>query len=121
MDGAITAHVAAAGGIACLVYIALSALFGRRSSRTGGERPEPVKRTRLVGTFTARDSRGRIMTLSLYQQHLDAGTRGDPGAERKGAKQIMTADGRLVTKIGTRRYRVLGSPETLTSDDPDAP
>ena len=59
--------------------------------------------------------------MSHYQQHLDAGTRYDPDAERKGAKHIMTADGRQVTKIGTRKYRVMGSPEILTSDDPDAP
>lgn len=121
MDGTITAQVAAVGGLACVVWIAISALLGRGSNREGEPGQEPTKRTRLVGTFTARDSRGDVNTLSLYQQYLDAGTRNDPDAERKGTKHIMTADGRQVTKIGTRKYRIMGSPEILTSDDPDAP
>jgi hypothetical protein len=33
----------------------------------------------------------------------------------------MTEDGRRVEKIGTRRYRIAGTTEVLTSEDPDAP
>lgn len=79
------------------------------------------KRIRQVGTFTARDGRGRVVPLAIFQEFTDAGTRDDPNAERKGPTHIMTADGRHVSKIATGKYRIRGSAEKLTSDDPNAP
>jgi hypothetical protein len=79
------------------------------------------KRISQIGTFTARDSGGRAVTLSIYQEYLDAGSLDSPNAERKGARQIMTSDGSRVDKIGTRKYRAVGSAEILTSDDLNAP
>ena len=79
------------------------------------------KRIRQIGTFTADDSGGTVVTLSILQEFLDAGTMNDPEAERPGAKQIMTADGRRVDKIGTRKYRIAGSATIFTSEDPAAP
>jgi hypothetical protein len=79
------------------------------------------KRIRQIGTFTAQDSEGALVTLSIFQEFLDAGSMDNPERERPGAKQIMTADGRRVDKIGTRKYRITGSAKILTSDDPAAP
>ena len=74
---------------------------------------------RQIGTFTARDSEGALMALSILQEFPDAGTMNKPEAARPGAKFIMTMDGRRVDKIGARKYRVMGG--VLTSDDPAAP
>ena len=122
MDGLYTAaNVASAGGVACLLFLAIVAFFRRRSTRTEMPAAPVTKRTRLVGTFTVRDSRGRAVTLSTYQQYFDAGTRDDPTAERRGAIHILTPDGRRAEKIGTRKYRVLGTRDVLTTDDVNAP
>ncbi len=79
------------------------------------------KRIRQVGTFAARDAKGTLVTLAIFQEYTDAGSRDDPSAERKGPKHVMTTDGRRVDKIGTRKYRIVGSAEVLSSDDPNAP
>ena len=79
------------------------------------------KRIRQVGTLNTRGSSGRLVTLAIFQEYLDAGTRGDPNAERKGATQIMTTDGRRVTRVSKGKYRIAGSAEDLASDDPTAP
>lgn len=100
---------------------------GRTDRRGGrcGENEKPMsatpKRIRQVGTFTARDSSGKEVPLAIFQEFRDAGTRDDPTAERKGPLQIMTTDGRRVDKIGTGKYRIVGSAQVLTSDDPNAP
>lgn len=121
MDEFTAAHAASAGGFAWLFYLGIAAFFRKRTQQTDNASPAVSKRTRLVGTFTARDASGRAFTLSCYQQYYDAGTRDDPTAERKGPLHILTADGRRVDKIGTRKYRILGARDLLTSDDPSAP
>ena len=92
---------------------------GRR--RRGNRSEALIKRIRQIGTFETRDSRNRLVTLAIYQEYLDAGTKGDPLAERKGRKRIMTMDGRHVDKVGTARYRIMGTSDVLTTEDPGAP
>jgi len=121
MDEFIAAHAAGAGGFAWLFYLGIAALFRKRAQHAHSAPPAASKRTRLVGSFVARDASGRTHTLSCYQQYFDAGTRDDPSAERKGPLHILTSDGRRVDKIGTRKYRILGSRDLLTSEDPLAP
>ena len=121
MDGFTTAHVASLGGFAGLVCLGLTAFFRRRTDRSDPPAPPSIKRTRLVASFTARDAQGRVFTLSCYQQYFDAGKCDDPTAERRGALYILTPDGRRVEKLGTRKYRILGSRDLLTSDDVNAP
>ena len=79
------------------------------------------KHIRQVGTLAARGSSGRLVNLSIFQEFFDAGTKDDPNAERKGTRQIMTADGRRVTRGSKGKYRIAGSAEVLASDDPTAP
>jgi hypothetical protein len=79
------------------------------------------KRIRQVGTLAARGSSGRLVTLAIFQEFLDAGTKDDPNAERKGTMQIMTTDGRRVARVSKGKYRIAGSAEDLASDDPAAP
>ena len=114
-----TAHIVGLGVMGLLVLLS-GAFVGRR----GASKPRDevvIKRTRQVATFETRDSRNGLVQLVVYQEYLDAGTKGDPGAERKGRRRIMTTDGRLVDKIATRKYRVMGSTEILTTDDLSAP
>lgn len=121
MDEFTAAHAASAGGFAWLFYLGIAAFFRKRAQQTDAASPATGKRTRLVGTFVARDGSGRAHTLSCYQQYFDAGTRDDPSAERKGPLHILTSDGRRVDKLGTRKYRILGTRDLLTTDDPTAP
>lgn len=121
MDGITLAHVASLGGMAGVVCIGIAALLRRRTERTEKVAQSPMKRTRLIGTYTAHDGSGRVVTLSHYQQYLDAGTWNNPAAERPGPTHILTEDGRRVEKIGTRKYRILGTRDILSSDDTNAP
>ena len=86
MDGLTLAHVASLGGMAGVVCIGIAALLRRRTDRTERVAQSPMKRTRLIGTSTARDANGRVVALSHYQQYLDAGTWNNPAAERLGAE-----------------------------------
>ncbi|MGQ0525840.1 MAG: hypothetical protein ACT4P8_19525 [Betaproteobacteria bacterium] len=113
----IAAIIAAIG----LALVILAVVINRRQRGTARDRANPQKRNRKVQTFFARDHSGGRVVLDVFQEFIDAGTRGDPTGQRKGAKQIMTGDGRRVEKIGTRKYRVAGTTEILTSDDPGAP
>jgi hypothetical protein len=115
-----TAHIVGFGLMG--LFVLLSGAFARRRERASKPRNEVViKRTRQVATFETLDSRNGVVQLVVYQEYLDAGTKGDPAAERKGRRRIMTTDGRLVDKIATRKYRVMGGTETLTTEDPNAP
>jgi hypothetical protein len=121
MDGVTLAHVAGLGGMAGAVCIGIAALLRQRSASPKKVVQPAMKRTRLARTFAAHDIRGRIVTLSLYQQYFDAGTRDNLVAERLGPTHILTPDGRRVEKIGTLKYRILGSRDILSSDDANAP
>ena len=116
-----TASIAGVGGIGCLIYVAITAMFRRRFDSARDNPHEQVRRTRLIATFTVRDRQEDVITLFRYQQYMDAGAYDNPTAERRGATHILTSDGRRVDKIGTGKYRVLGSSGILTSDDPSAP
>jgi hypothetical protein len=121
MDGLTLAHVASLGGMAGVVCIGIAALLRQRTNRAEKASRAPMKRTRLIRTFAACDGSGRVVTLYLYQQYLDAGTWNDAAAERPGPSHILTEDGRRVDKLGTRKYRILGSRDVLVSDDVSAP
>jgi hypothetical protein len=121
MDGFSTSHIVM-GAFVAVVLLGAGALIGRWHTSTPKDRgPRLVKRTRQVGTFEARDSMGKLYILSIYQEYLDAGTTGDPDAERRGRRIIMSSDGRHVDKVATRKYRIMGTTATLTSDDANAP
>ena len=119
MDELSTAQVV---GIAlgALILLIGGILIGRRSAGTTKRAAGVIKRTRQIGTFEARDSKGKLVVLSIYQEYLDAGTKNNSEAERKGRRLIMSGDGRHVEKLGTQRYRVMGSSEILTSTDSNA-
>ena len=108
----------ALGGVILLIG---GVLIGRRSARVKRRAPQSIKRTRQLGTFEARDSKGKVVVLSIYQEYLDAGSRDNPEAERKGRRIVMSSDGRHVDKLGTRKYRIMGTTEILTTEDLNAP
>lgn len=116
-----TAQLIATVLVIGLLLLAAGVLIGRKSARSTRGSVGVIKRTRQVGTFETRDTKGRLVSLIIYQEYLDAGIRNDPSAERKGRRQIMTNDGRHVDKIATRQYRVAGTAELLTSEDANAP
>jgi hypothetical protein len=115
-----TAHIVGLGLMGVLVVLG-GVFVGRRERATTCRSGLVIKRTRQVGTFDTRNSANVLVQLVVYQEYLDAGTKDDPAAERKGRRRIMTKDGRLVDKIGTRRYRVMGSTEILTTEDANGP
>ncbi|MGQ0751380.1 MAG: hypothetical protein ACT4PS_12660 [Betaproteobacteria bacterium] len=121
MDGLTLAHIAGLGSMAGVVCIGIAALLRRRADRNEQVVQAPMKRTRLIKTFMAHSGRAQSVILYLYQQYLDAGTWNNPAAERPGPMHILTEDGRRVDKIGTRKYRILGSKDVLVSDDMNAP
>lgn len=121
MEGLSAVEVVVAMVGAGMLLAAVGTLFARRTDRSGSRRPALIKRVREIGTFETRNSKGQPVTLVIFQEYLDAGTQGDPNAERKGRRQIMTTDGRYVDKIALRQYRIRGSAEVLTADESNAP
>ena len=115
-----SAHIVGLGLTGIFVLLG-GVLVGRRGRSAKPRNEMLIKRTRQVGTFETRDSRNHLVQVVVYQEYLDAGTKDDPAAERKGRRRLMTTDGRLVDKIGTRKYRVMGSTEILITDDVSAP
>lgn len=112
--------------VTLLIIGAVSALLGglwigRRNKRRAPGGEALIKRTRQIGTFETRDSKNRLVTLAIYQEYLDAGSKDDPLAERRGRKRIMTTDGRHVDKVGSFKYRIMGTTDVLTTEDPKAP
>lgn len=120
MEDLSTAHIVGLGLMGILVLLG-GVFMGRRQRAAKPGSEVVIKRTRQVGTFDTRDRANALVQLVVYQEYLDAGTKDDPAAERKGRRRIMTKDGRLVDKIATRKYRVMGSTEILTTEDPNAP
>lgn len=110
--------IGAAGGA---VFMALCWLFEARGMKRQRRSSTLIKRIRQVRTFEARNTQGHPVTLCIYQEYVDAGTQGDPNAERKGRQYILTPDGRHVDKVGTRKYRVMGTTDLLSSEDAGAP
>jgi hypothetical protein len=118
--------ITAAQIVTLLIVAAVLALLGglwivRRNKRRAHGGEALMKRTRQIGTFATRDSRSRLVTLVIYQEYLDAGSKDDPLAERRGRKRIMTTDGRHVDKVGSYKYRIMGTTDILTTEDPNAP
>lgn len=121
MEGLSISEIVVAVLIGGALVLIAGVLIGRRTPVTKKRGTALIKRTRQVGTFEARDSKGKLVTLVILQEYLDAGTHGDPDAERKGRRLIMSSDGRHVAKVATRKYRIAGTATDLTTDDPNAP
>ena len=80
-----------------------------------------VKRKELKHTFIAVSASGRRVTLRLYVDIIDAGHMQDPDAEVEGMKSIRTSDGQHVNLVSPKKYQIVVTGETLTTDDPNAP
>jgi hypothetical protein len=69
--------------------------------------------------FEAKGSDGQAYELFVYENVVEAGTRGNPGGTLRGLKEIRTKDGGGVNRVSKGVYQ-LGD-ITLRSDAPDAP
>lgn len=121
MEDLSIAHVVTLLPVAGALLYLVAGLIRPRNRQKKEARSGQIKRVREVGSFDTRDPRERLIKLTIFQEYLDAGTRGDPHAERKGRTRIMTMDGRHVDKVATRKYRVMGTTDVLTTDDFGAP
>lgn len=81
----------------------------------------PPKRSRHLASFSAYDDEGNSIVLHVYVDVLSVGTFDDPDAEIEGLKEIRTAGGYHVNRIGQGKYEVVETGEMLTADDPAAP
>ena len=73
-----------------------------------------------IGEFEARFSSGEKATLYIWQEVVQALSRGVP-CYIPGEKCLRTENGETVTKIGPGRFEIVSTGEVLTSDDPKAP
>jgi len=82
-----------------------------------------VKRVDQIGEFIAQDSAGKSYTILVFQDIVDAGTRGDPHAELRGVRSLKTAAGERVNYVEKGKYRVFSGWQEIevTSSDPNAP
>jgi hypothetical protein len=80
-----------------------------------------VKRKELKQTFSAVSASGRRVTVRVYVDIIDAGHTQDPDAEIEGMQSIRTSGGQHVNFVSPKKYQIVVTGETLTTDDPNAP
>ena len=73
-----------------------------------------------IGEFEARYRSGERATLYIWQEVVQAFSRGVP-CRIPGEKCLRTENGETVTKISPGRFEIVSTGEVLTSDDPKAP
>ncbi len=76
---------------------------------------------KLIQEFPATADDGTPHVLYVYQDFLDAGTRGDPSAQVPGLKRIVTDVGLSVNRVDKGKYKVDQTGAVLTSSDANAP
>lgn len=74
-----------------------------------------------AGTFVATDASGKPHTIVVYQHYAVAATRGGT-EEVPTLKELRTADGAAVNKVGDGEYAIVGNQMiALRSTDPNQP
>jgi hypothetical protein len=76
---------------------------------------------KVTGSVNASGSDGRLYTLYIYTDILDAGAFGEPAATREGLKELRTSNGLLVNRLRQGEYEIVQTGVRLHSDSPDAP
>ena len=78
-----------------------------------------VKETRRMGSFTAKDAKGSLHTIYVFQDFIDVGTLSNPNEVAPGMRSLKTQKGEHVNSLGNGQYEIVGFVSTLlTSDDP---
>ena len=76
---------------------------------------------KCIQKFEAVGGNEQKYILEVYQEFVDAGTRGDPHATIPGMKRICTQDGLEICRIAKGEYGIVQTDEVLRSSAPDAP
>jgi hypothetical protein len=76
--------------------------------------------TRHVGSFIAKDAKGRQYRIHRFTDFIQFGNSKSSG-ESPGFSDLRTHDGNPVNYVSKGHYRLVFPEIDLTSDDPDAP
>lgn len=80
-----------------------------------------TKTEKLTQTFTAKDASGRKRKLYVFTTFVTSKQLSGPSETFPGTKSIRTSDEQHVNRVAKGHYEVVGTGETLRSDEPDAP
>jgi hypothetical protein len=80
-----------------------------------------IKREEYLGSFRCQASDGRCVVVHIYEDVIDAASRGHPTGEIRGLKSLRSEDGLAVNRVEKGRYEIAVTGEILTSDDANAP
>lgn len=76
---------------------------------------------RLTGTFTAVGEEGRAYTVRVYTWFTRSDGPGGVPAVVEGRRELVTADGRGITRLARGQYLIEPNGIALRSTDPAAP
>lgn len=76
---------------------------------------------KIINTYEARGTNGSTVTVYEIQDMDDAGTMENPNLQEPGSKRMELSDGRVLTMVGDREFKIAGSDEVFLLDQPYAP
>jgi hypothetical protein len=72
------------------------------------------KTTRQTGRFPAKDARGQVHVIDIFQEYIDTGQ-----GLIEGVASLRTVNGHHVNRLDKGKYKIVETNVELTSDHPD--
>jgi hypothetical protein len=76
---------------------------------------------KILNTYEATTADGSSVTVYEVQQLENAGTMASPNRKEGGIKRMQLSDGRPLTMVGERQFKVDGTDEAFMLDRPYLP
>jgi len=76
---------------------------------------------KIINTYEASAADGSTVTVYEVQDMDDAGTMANPNRKKSGNKRMQLSDGRALTMVGVRQFKIAGTDEVFLLDRPYTP
>lgn len=75
---------------------------------------------KIINTYEASAAGGASVTVYEVQDIDDAGTMAQPNQKDNGNRRMQLSDGRVLTMVGDREFKIAGTDEVFLLDRPYA-
>lgn len=76
---------------------------------------------KITNTYEASAADGSSVTVYEVQDMENAGTSAHPNQKEPGIKRMQLSDGRVLTMVGDREFKIAGTDEVFLLDRPYVP
>ena len=76
---------------------------------------------KIINTYEASTNDGARVTVYEVQDMENAGTMANPNQKGPGMKRMQLSDGRQLTMVGDREFKIAGTDEVFLLDRPYTP